>query len=546
MSSLCTIGGTSFSLVSFFLANFVNYYLFVDRPNLYVQPVVVLFFRSRTTITPPASCSNQNDQVCHHQYPLHHDFIALDAKRDCFLAIILLHEIDERGSPIILIHYIEHEAPNSHCGFAQRGKVHFVQRPHRNPGGRSSQVRTNTIQTKSKYSSVGNPLGLNGIIDVHTLSCGEMKFTSNNSFAFHILMSMTDSITHHMRFFVFIFVHVHVHSYPFCTIEPNTGIVSVPDEKLEVLSKLNKSAKTVPATLEFVDVAGLIKGASAGEGLGNEFLATIRQCDAIVHVVRCFEDEDVIHVDGSVDPIRDAELINLELAFADLAQVEKRMERLKKDRKADPLEKSALEKIQAVLMDDKPARNAELTDDEELAIKSFGLLTKKKMIYAANVADTDLADGNEMVERLRAMAEPEGAKVVVVSAQVEAELVELDAESRAEFLESLGVSLQNTGLRQLVKEAYDLLGLQTYYTSGETESRAWTIQKGWTAPKAAGVIHNDFERGFIRAETVSYNNLVECGSELEAKNKGLLRSEGKDYVVQEGDVSQVRCGSFFV
>ena len=359
-------------------------------------------------------------------------------------------------------------------------------------------------------------------------------------------MSMTDSITHHMRFFVFIFVHVHVHSYPFCTIEPNTGIVSVPDEKLEVLSKLNKSAKTVPATLEFVDVAGLIKGASAGEGLGNEFLATIRQCDAIVHVVRCFEDEDVIHVDGSVDPIRDAELINLELAFADLAQVEKRMERLKKDRKADPLEKSALEKIQAVLMDDKPARNAELTDDEELAIKSFGLLTKKKMIYAANVADTDLADGNEMVERLRAMAEPEGAKVVVVSAQVEAELVELDAESRAEFLESLGVSLQNTGLRQLVKEAYDLLGLQTYYTSGETESRAWTIQKGWTAPKAAGVIHNDFERGFIRAETVSYNNLVECGSELEAKNKGLLRSEGKDYVVQEGDVSQVRCGSFFV
>eukprot|EP00522_Entomoneis_paludosa_P015367 CAMPEP_0172439316 /NCGR_PEP_ID=MMETSP1065-20121228/345_1 /TAXON_ID=265537 /ORGANISM="Amphiprora paludosa, Strain CCMP125" /LENGTH=363 /DNA_ID=CAMNT_0013187985 /DNA_START=176 /DNA_END=1267 /DNA_ORIENTATION=+ len=329
-------------------------------------------------------------------------------------------------------------------------------------------------------------------------------------------------------------------NYPFCTIEPNQGIVSVPDEKLEVLSKLNQSVKTVPATLEFVDVAGLIKGASAGEGLGNAFLATIRQCDAIVHVVRCFEDEDVIHVDGTVDPIRDAELINLELAFADLAQVEKRLERIVKDRNADPDEKSALEKVKEVLLADKPARSADLSEDEENAIKSFGLLTKKKMIYAANVADSDLADGNELVEKLAAMAEGEGAKIVVVSAQVEAELVELDDESRSEFLESLGVSLQNTGLRKLVKEAYDLLGLQTYYTSGPTESRAWTIRKGWTAPKAAGVIHNDFERGFIRAETVSYENLVECGSEQEAKSKGLLRSEGKEYVVQEGDVIEFR------
>ena len=354
-------------------------------------------------------------------------------------------------------------------------------------------------------------------------------------------------------------------NYPFCTIEPNVGIVAVPDPKLEVLSKLNNSAKTVPATLEFVDVAGLIKGtaetmhtasvvvfrvpcwthfcpslsstgASAGEGLGNEFLSTIRQCDAITHVVRCFDDEDVIHVDGSIDAIRDAELINLELAFADLAQVEKRLERVNKDRKANPVEKSALEKVAAVLNNDEPARNAELVEEEELAMKSLGLLTRKKMIYAANVSDEDLAEGNAMVEQLRKLAEKEGAKVVVVSAQVESELVELDAESRSDFLSALGVTLEDTGLRRLVNEAYDLLGLQTYYTSGPTESRAWTIRKGWTAPKAAGVIHNDFERGFIRAETVSYDDLVACGTELEAKRKGLLRSEGKDYIVREGDV----------
>jgi len=325
-------------------------------------------------------------------------------------------------------------------------------------------------------------------------------------------------------------------NYPFCTIESNVGIVCVPDPKLDVLAELNKSEKTVPATLEFVDVAGLIKGASKGEGLGNQFLASIRQCDAVVHVVRCFENDDVIHVDGSVDPVRDAELINLELALADLAQVEKRLERVRKDRKADPVEVTALEKVADVLNKDEPARNADLDEDEELAIKSLGLLTRKKMIYAANVADEDLAEGNEMVQRLQKIADAEGAKLVVVSAQVESELVDLPAEDRADFLESLGVSLEDTGLRKLVREAYDLLDLQTYYTSGPTESRAWTIRKGWTAPKAAGVIHNDFERGFIRAETISYEHLVECGSELEAKSKGLLRSEGRDYVVQEGDV----------
>lgn len=275
-------------------------------------------------------------------------------------------------------------------------------------------------------------------------------------------------------------------NYPFCTIESNVGIVSVPDPKLKVLSDLNKSAKIVPATLEFVDVAGLIKGASTGEGLGNQFLGSIRQCDAIVHVVRCFEDDDVIHVDGSVDPVRDAELINLELALADLAQVEKRLQRVQKERnRADPVEKEALEKVAAVLNNDEPARNANLNEEEELSIKSLGLLTLKKMIYAANVADEDLAGGNEMVDKLKALAEKEGAKLVVVSAQVESELIELDDEERAAFLEDLGVELENCGLRALVREAYELLQLQTYYTSGPTETRAWTIRKGWTAPKAA-------------------------------------------------------------
>jgi len=252
--------------------------------------------------------------------------------------------------------------------------------------------------------------------------------------------------------------------------------------------------------------------------------------------VRCFEDDQVIHVDGSVDPVRDAELINLELILADLAQVEKRLERVKKDRKADPKEAQALEKIAAVLNNDEPARNADLDEEEELAIKSLGLLTRKKMIYAANVADSDLAEGNDMVERLREVANNEGAKVVLVSAQVEAELVELSQEDKLEFLEALGVSMDDCGLRALVREAYDILQLQTYYTSGPTESRAWTIKKGWTAPKAAGVIHNDFERGFIKAETISYDDLVSSGSEKAAKEKGLMRQEGKDYVVKEGDV----------
>jgi len=325
-------------------------------------------------------------------------------------------------------------------------------------------------------------------------------------------------------------------NYPFCTIEPNVGIVEVPDPKLAVLGQINSSVKIVPATLEFVDVAGLVKGASSGEGLGNQFLSTIRQCDAIVHVVRCFEDDDIIHVDGTVEPIRDAELINLELALADLSQVEKRLERLRKDKKADPIEKQALEKVEAVLNNNEPARYAVLDEEEEKSIKNFGLLTRKKMIYAANVADCDLQKGNAMVDSLRLLAEKEGAKLVLVSAQVESELVDLGENDRIEFLESLGVSLNDCGLRALVRDAYDLLQLQTYYTSGPTETRAWTIEKGWKAPKAAGVIHGDFERGFIRAETISYSDLVDCGSEVAAKSKGLMRSEGKEYVVQDGDV----------
>ncbi|KAL9186923.1 hypothetical protein ACHAXT_010643 [Thalassiosira profunda] len=325
-------------------------------------------------------------------------------------------------------------------------------------------------------------------------------------------------------------------NYPFCTIEPNTGIVEVPDPRLGILSDINESVKVVPTTLEFVDVAGLVKGASDGEGLGNQFLATIRQCDAIVHVVRCFEDDNVIHVDGSVDPVRDAELINLELALADLAQVEKRMQRVKKERKADSKEGQALEKVAAVLNNDEPARNAELDEEEELAIKSLGLLTRKKMIYAANVADMDLAKGNELSQRLEEQAKKEGATVVLVSAQVEAELVDLEAEDRSDFLESLGVTIDGTGLRRVIKEAYDILNLQTYFTSGPTETRAWTIGRGWKAPQAAGVIHGDFERGFIKAETITYDDLVDCGSEAEVKKQGKLRLEGKDYVVQEGDV----------
>lgn len=326
-------------------------------------------------------------------------------------------------------------------------------------------------------------------------------------------------------------------NFPFCTIEPNVGVVSVPDERLDVLAKISQSEKIVPTRIEFVDIAGLVKGASKGEGLGNQFLANIREVDAIVQVVRCFDDPDIIHVSGSVDPVRDIEIINLELALADLGQVEKRIERVRKQAKNSKeaqAELAVLEPIMTVLNEGKPARQITLTPEEEELIKSLGLLTRKPIIYAANVAEDDLATGNEWVEQVRQLADAEGAKVVIISAQVEAELVDLSPEERQEFLASLNVT--EGGLKSLIKATYELLGLRTYLTTGPQETRAWTIIAGMKAPQAAGVIHSDFERGFIRAETVAYQDLITSGSMNAAKEKGLVRSEGKEYIVQEGDV----------
>lgn len=326
-------------------------------------------------------------------------------------------------------------------------------------------------------------------------------------------------------------------NFPFCTIDPNVGVVSVPDERLDILAKISKSEKIVPTRIEFVDIAGLVKGASKGEGLGNQFLANIREVDAIVQVVRCFDNDDIIHVSGSVDPVRDMEIINLELALADLSQVEKRIERVRKQARTSKeaqAELEILENLLSCLNEGKPARNIKLDEEEELLIKSLGLLTRKPIIYAANVSEDDLATGNQWVEEVRKVAEIEGAKVVIISAQVEAELVELSDEERKDFLEALGVS--EGGLKSLIQATYELLGLRTYLTTGPQETRAWTIKAGMKAPQAAGVIHTDFERGFIRAETVAYNDLVSSGGMTAAKEKGLVRSEGKEYIVQEGDV----------
>lgn len=326
-------------------------------------------------------------------------------------------------------------------------------------------------------------------------------------------------------------------NFPFCTIEPNVGIVAVPDARLAVLTKLSESVETVPARVEFVDIAGLVKGASQGEGLGNKFLANIREVDAIVHVVRCFENDDIIHVSGSVDPVRDIEVINLELTLSDLEQVERRAERVRKQARTSKeaqAELEVLEKLLPVLNDGKTARLVDFNEEEELILKPLGLLTRKPIIYAANVSEDDLAAGNDWVEQVRAIAAQESAQVVVVSAQVESELVELPEDERGDFLEALGV--EEGGLQSLIRATYELLGLRTYFTTGPKETRAWTIRAGMLAPQAAGVIHTDFERGFIRAETVAYGDLVATGSMGAAKEKGLVRSEGKEYVVQEGDV----------
>lgn len=330
-------------------------------------------------------------------------------------------------------------------------------------------------------------------------------------------------------------------NFPFCTIEPNVGVVSVPDERLEVLGKLSKSEQIVPTRIEFVDIAGLVQGASQGEGLGNKFLSHIREVDAIVHVVRCFENDDIIHVSGSVDPVRDIEIISLELGLADLAQIERRIERVRKQARTSKeaqFELGVLEKLAAVLNEGKSARQLDLSPEEAEVIKPLGLLTYKPIIYATNVSEDDLATGNKWVEAVRPVATQEEAQVVIVSAQVEAELIEIPEEERGDFLASLGV--EEGGLKSLIKATYELLGLRTFLTTGPKETRAWTITAGMSAPQAAGVIHTDFERGFIRAETVAYQDLVSSGSMPLAKEKGLVRSEGKDYIVREGDVMLFR------
>lgn len=333
-------------------------------------------------------------------------------------------------------------------------------------------------------------------------------------------------------------------NYPFCTIEPNVGVVDVPDKRLEVLSEMFKSRKIVPAAMRFVDIAGLVKGASKGEGLGNKFLAHIREVDAVAEVVRCFEDGNITHVEGSIDPLRDIDIINTELCLADMETVEKRQERLVKlaktgDKKVK-LEQAVMEKIMNGLSEGVPARRVGLTDEEKELLGEVHLLTMKPILYVTNVAEGEVADAsaNPHVQAVKKYAEAEGSEVIVVSAKMESEIAELDAEEAAEFLAMAG--LTETGLDRLIKAGFKLLGLMTFLTAGEIESRAWTIKQNTKAPQAAGKIHTDFERGFIRAEIVSYNDLVACGSKAAAREKGLVRLEGKDYVMQDGDVVEFR------
>ena len=330
-------------------------------------------------------------------------------------------------------------------------------------------------------------------------------------------------------------------NYPFCTIDPNVGIVTVPDARLYDLQKVAKTNVVIPAAIEFVDIAGLVKGASTGEGLGNKFLTHIREVDAIVQVVRCFEDEDVHHVSGTVDPVRDIEIVNTELILADLDSVKKRRERLQKDvkrgDKAAAAEEAALVKIEPVLDSGKPALLADLTPEEKALARALFLLTDKPTIFACNVKEGDLAtaDTNPHVLKVREYVKTHLAcEAVVISAQIESDLVDLEPEEAQAFLKELGVP--ESGLGALIRATYHLLGLRTYFTAGEKEVRAWTIHAGDTAPQAAGVIHSDFERGFIKAETVAYGDLVSCGSVAVAREKGLYRMEGKEYVVADGDV----------
>ena len=328
-------------------------------------------------------------------------------------------------------------------------------------------------------------------------------------------------------------------NYPFCTIEPNVGIVAVPDERLKKLAQMYNTKKITPAVVEFVDIAGLVKGASKGEGLGNKFLSHIRETDAICEVVRCFEDSNVVHVDGSVDPIRDIETINLELIFADIETIEKRLEKARKMLKADKkyqAEINLLERIKLALENGMPARQLEYNEDEQEMLKEMFLLTTKPIIYIANVSEEQLSDSenDENVKKVKEYAEKEKAEVIPLCVKIEEELSTLEENDKQEMLEALG--LEESGLDRLIKKSYDLLGLMSFLTAGEPEVRAWTIKKGTKAPKAAGKIHSDIERGFIKAEVISYDELIKEGSMVQAKEKGLVRQEGKDYIMQEGDI----------
>ncbi len=329
-------------------------------------------------------------------------------------------------------------------------------------------------------------------------------------------------------------------NYPFCTIEPNVGVVSVPDGRLDPLAKMHDSEKIIPAVIEFVDIAGLVRGASRGEGLGNKFLSHIREVDAVVHVVRCFDDGEIVHVDGEVDPARDIETINLELIFADLETVDKRIERstklIKTGDKKYAAEVEVLKKIKETLEGGLPARSCELSEDEHEMLREMSLITSKPVIYAANMAEDDFRDisNNRYYKVLSEIAQREGAEVLPVSAKIEEEISTLDEDEKRMFLNELNLSA--SGLDRLVEKSYSLLGLISFLTAGPKEVRAWTIKKGTRAPGAAGKIHSDFERGFIRAEVVAYNDLMEHGSNAAAREKGLIRSEGKDYVMQDGDV----------
>lgn len=329
-------------------------------------------------------------------------------------------------------------------------------------------------------------------------------------------------------------------NYPFATIEPNVGMVEVPDDRLTVLTKMYNPKKSTPAVCEFTDIAGLVKGASKGEGLGNQFLGNIRNCDAIIEVVRCFENGNITHVEGNVDPVRDAEIINMELILADLDSIQKRIVKIEKKAQSRvddaPFEFALLKRIEEHLMNEKPIRSMSFTDTETKYLKNYGFLTSKPFMFVANVSEDSVADpeSDPIYKKLEVYAKETNSKIIGISAQIESELAVLDEEDKALFLDDLGV--KEPGLNRLVRATYDLLGYATFFTTGPDECRAWTFKKGMLAPQCAGTIHTDFERGFIRAETVAYDDLIKCGSMLKAKEAGLVRQEGKDYVTQDGDI----------